>query len=229
MEPEFWQARWREGRIGFHQDRPSPLLVAHWDACGVAAGSRVFVPLCGKSLDMAWLAERGHRVLGVELSELAVAQFFQERGLTPQTQVSACGVHYLAGPFELICGDVFALDAQALIDCAGVYDRAALIALPPQLRQRYAAEMYTQLPHGCRGLLISLDYPQHEKQGPPFSVPDAEVDALFGADWRVQRLERRDILDAETGPADQRVTRLHASAFALRRNSRASVADAPGQ
>ena len=78
MDPAFWHSRWQEGRIGFHQDRPTPLLVEHWTSLGLAQGSRVFVPLCGKSLDMAWLASQGHRVLGVELSAMAVRAFYEE-------------------------------------------------------------------------------------------------------------------------------------------------------
>src|SRR3546814_8021419 len=101
----------------------------HGPPLGLATGSRVFVPLCGKSLDMAWLAARGHRVLGVELSPLAVGQFFDENGLAPTKRESPLGTHFTAGPIEIICGDAFALDAQTLADCAAVYDRAALIAL----------------------------------------------------------------------------------------------------
>jgi len=86
MQPDFWHQRWQDNQIGFHRDAPLPLLLAYWPALGLAAGSQVFVPLCGKSLDMLWLAEQGYRVLGVELSELAIRQFFDERGLSPETQ-----------------------------------------------------------------------------------------------------------------------------------------------
>src|SRR3546814_8142059 len=86
MDPDFWQQRWRDNRIGFHRDGVLPLLEKHWPSLGLATGSRVFVPLCGKSLDMAWLAARGHRVLGVELSPLAVGQFFDENGLAPRSE-----------------------------------------------------------------------------------------------------------------------------------------------
>jgi thiopurine S-methyltransferase len=126
MDPEFWHQRWREDRIGFHQDRPMPLLLEYWPQVAPAAGSRVFVPLAGKSLDLAWLAAQGYRVLGVELSPLAVAQFFAEQGLTPQIHESRYGQHYRAGDIELICGDVFALDAEVLANCAAVYDSGPL-------------------------------------------------------------------------------------------------------
>lgn len=217
MEADFWQQRWRDGQIGFHQDRATPLLEAHWDAAAVPAGARVFVPLAGKSLDMLWLAARGHRVLGVELSPLAVEQFFAENGLTPTVTESRYGRHHVAGAIELIQGDAFALDTEALADCAGVFDRAALIALPASMRRRYAAGLYAKLPGGCRGLLVTLEYPQHEKAGPPFSVVEAEVRALFEREWRIEPLERKDILDAQIAFQEEGVTALTTAAYRLER------------
>ena len=180
-------------------------------------GSQVFVPLAGKSLDLLWLAARGHRVLGVEISQLAVEQLFAENGLEPTIRESRYGRHYLAGEIELICGDAFALDAEILTNCAGVFDRAALIALPAELRVRYARELHARLPGSCRGLLITLEYPQHEKAGPPFSVAEDEVRALYGRDWIVEVLERCDILAAQPGFVTEGVTALHTVAYRLRR------------
>ena len=217
MEADFWQQRWRDGQIGFHQDRVTPLLEKHWDALEVQAGSTVFVPLAGKSLDLDWLAARGQHVLGIELSELAVQQFFAERDLVPTISASRYGQHFTSGAIELICGDAFALDATALADCAAVYDRAALIALPPAMRRRYADELYARLPTGCSGLLVTIDYPQHEKNGPPFSVDQAEVHALFDRDWRIDLLERRDILAEQPGFIADGVSALQTAAYRLQR------------
>ena len=217
MDHAFWHQRWEEGRIGFHQDRPSPLLVAHWPTLDLPPGSRVFVPLCGKSLDMVWLAERGHRVFGVELSELAVRQFFDERGLVPEAHETPAGVHYSAGPYELLCGDAFALGPELLADCEAVYDRAALIALPPELRAIYADTCWQRLPAGCRGLLITLEYPQHEKQGPPFSVDGPEVALLLSPGWSHRLLERRDILDREPAFQAEGISALSTAAWRLDR------------
>jgi len=215
MEPGFWLQRWREGRTGFHQAAPTPQLLRHWPSLALAPGSRVFVPLAGKSLDLLWLAGQGHRVLGVELSPLAVAQFFDEHGLTPQVHASRYGIQHVAGGIELVCGDVFGLDAAALADCAAVYDRAALIALPPDLRRRYVRELHARLPAGCRGLLVTLEYPPHEKQGPPFAVPEAEVRELYGRDWEVATLECTDILAQQPGFAAEGVSALQAVAYRL--------------
>lgn len=217
MQPDFWHDRWQTDRIGFHQQAVSPLLAEHWNACGVAPGARVFVPLCGKSLDMPWLAARGHAVLGVELSPIAVDAFFDEQGLVPAVRETRYGRHHVAGPYELIVGDAFALDADALRDCAGVFDRAALIALPPELRRPYLADLYAALPAQCAGLLVTLDYPQHEKSGPPFSVPDDEVRAGLAPAWDIDLLERRDLLAEGGGGVDGDLSALHTSAYRLRR------------
>ncbi len=193
MHADFWHQRWQENRIGFHQAAPTSWLLKHWPTLGIAKGARVFVPLCGKSLDMVWLAAQGFDVLGVELSPLAVQQFFAEHALQPQIETTRYGVHHRAGNIEIILGDAFGLDAELLGGCSAVFDRAALVALPPPMRRRYAHELYAKLPHGCRGLLVALDYPQAEFAGPPHAVPDAEVHALFDADWQVQLADRRTV------------------------------------
>lgn len=219
MDPDFWHQRWQENRIGFHQAGPTPLLQKHWPAIGAARGDTVFVPLAGKSLDMIWLAAQGHRVLGVELSPLAVAQFFDEHELQPEIVETRYGLHHRAGGIELILGDAFALDAEALAGCAAVYDRAALIALPPELRARYVDELYGRLPPGCRGLLITLEYPQHQKDGPPFSVAESEVRERYARDWNVDLRERRDILASQQSFIDEGVTALETCVYRLERRT----------
>ena len=215
MQPDFWHQRWHDNQIGFHQDKPTPLLLKHWPAIGMPIGARVFVPLAGKSLDMVWFASQGYRVFGVELSPLAIRQFIGEHGVVPEVRESKYGTHYLAGNVELVQGDVFDLDAPALQDCSVVFDRAALIALPPELRQRYVREVYALLPANCRGLLITLEYPPHEKQGPPFTVTEAEVRELYEPDWHVDVLERRAILDQQPAFVADGVTALDTVVYRL--------------
>lgn len=217
MDADFWLQKWQEGQIGFHRHDVMPLLQKHWPSLQLPEGSRVLVPLCGKSLDMHWLAAQGHRVLGVELSPLAVAQFFEEAGLKPERTTSPYGEHFSAGPIEIILGDAFGLDPGLLADITGVYDRAALIALPPDLRLRYRDTVYAALPAGCQGLLITLEYPQEEKAGPPFSVAQAEVEGLFAAPWRHTLLERRDILDQEPRFREEGLSALETAVYRLRR------------
>ena len=229
MDAKFWHERWREGRIGFHHDAPMPLLVEHWPRLALPPNSRVLVPLCGKSLDMLWLAAQGHRVLGVELSPLAITQFLTENRLVARTWDSPLGRHHRAGRIELIEGDAFALDAAPLAGCAAVYDRAAIIALPPALRQRYVKTVYAHLPQGARGLMITLEYPQPEKGGPPFSVEESQVRALLEPDWRVAMIERRDILASQPSFSEQGVTALDTAIYALQREAAPRAAGAPSR
>ena len=219
MHPDFWHQRWQDNQIGFHQDKPTPLLLKHWPSLALPHGSRVFVPLAGKSLDMLWFASRGHRVLGVEIEPLAVEQFFAENGLVPAIHESQYGRHYVSDEIELVCGNAFALDAAALSDCVAVFDRAALIALPPDMRRRYVHELYARLPAGCRGLMITLEYPPQEKQGPPFTVPDAEVLERYGPDWDIEVLERRDILAQQPAFVAEGVSALDTVVYRLRRHA----------
>lgn len=217
MEHDFWLQCWREGRTGFHQARVEPQLQKYWPGLALPAGSRVFVPLAGKSRDLPWLAQQGQRVLGIELSPLAVQQFFAEQELTPQVHTSRYGRHHVAGAIEIICGDVFGLDEAALHDCVAVYDRAALVALPPALRARYAAEIYARLPPGCQGLLLTLEYPQAEMAGPPFAVAQAEVRALFGQRWELDLHEQRDLLAQEPKFAARGLSAMGSCVWRLRR------------
>lgn len=208
MDPGYWNSRWEEGRIGFHQSEVTPLLLAHWSfprdrGC-------VFVPLAGKSLDMLWFASQGYTVLGVELSRVAIEQFFDEASLSP----SRVGNEWSAGGITLIEGDVFDVSSSRLASCAYVYDRAALIALPSSMRERYLSSVYGALPVACRGLLITLEYPQLEKAGPPFSVAESEVRAGL-ASWSVELLERRDILASQPSFVAEGVSALSTAAYGL--------------
>lgn len=194
MEPAFWHKRWADNQIGFHQPQVNPYLRQFWPALGLASGTQVLVPLCGKSLDLAWLAARGHRVLGVELSRRAVADFFAEHGLQPHLSQRGAFEVWRCDEVEVWCGDVFALQAEDLADCAGFYDRAALIALPPEMRERYMALLGKLLPTPCKGLLVTLDYDQALIEGPPFAVGDEAVRAGF-AHWHLEQVQEQQILD----------------------------------
>lgn len=224
MDAEFWLNRWREGRIGWHHDKPIPLLLQHWPALGVPRDARVLVPLCGKSPDMLWLAQQGLRVIGVELSAIAIESFLAENNLQARMRTSSDGTHYDVthapdGGIEIINGDVFDIDRATLSSCGAIYDRASLIAMPSPVRERYAREVYGGLPRGCRGLLITLDYPPEQMDGPPFSVDEDEVQHLFAANWDIERLERRDILASQPHFSEQGVTALHTAVYRLQRRA----------
>ncbi len=191
MQPDFWLERWQRREIGFHQPVPHPVLDTYWHTFALPAASSVFVPLAGKSLDMRWLADRGHRVIGVELAEIAILEFFAEAALTPTETPIGSLRRFAAGPYELYCGDFFALDRALLTDVRGVFDRAALVALPPPMRVAYAHHMSSLLPLQTKLLLVTVEYDQSRMAGPPHSVPSGEVQQLFGA-WQSLTLLRAD-------------------------------------
>lgn len=190
MEADFWLDRWQQSQIGFHQSKPEALLKRHWPKLSAPPGSAVFVPLCGKSLDMVWLADQGHRIVGSELSEIAIDDFFANLGLTAQIRTEAGFKIKSAGPYELWCGDIFTLPLEATAHAAAAYDRAALIALPPDMRQRYASKLIELNQRSTKTLLITLEYDQSILPGPPHNVSQSEVDALFSKDYQIAEIER---------------------------------------
>ncbi len=216
MDPTFWRERWQNKDIGFHQPAIHEMLQKHWPQLGLEAGARVFVPLCGKSLDMVWLAEQGHRVIGAELSEIAIDDFFAERGLEPAARTVGNFVVKSAGAYELWCGDIFKLPADAAAGVAGVYDRAALVALPPDLQDRYAAKLGELVPTAGPILLVALDYEQQQMTGPPFAVPRSQVDRLFSGKYAITELESRAALDLNPHFRQRGLTALTEATYLLR-------------
>ena len=178
MEHQFWHEKWESGNLGFHQDELNPLLLRHWPTLGVPAGAGVFVPLCGKSRDMIWLADQGYKVLGVELSEIAARAFFHEHALRVSRRKLGPFVCYESGPVRILCGDFFLLTPEMLDGVAAMFDRAAFIALPAGMRATYAAALRRLLPPGVRALLITLGYRDGLINPPPFRVGVAELRTL---------------------------------------------------
>jgi len=194
MKNDFWLERWEKGEIGFHQDEINPYLRQYWQDLHIAQGGRVFVPLCGKSRDMWWLGEHGYPVLGVELSQRAVQAFFEENGYESKHGNRGQFEIWYADDISILRGDFFDLSKSDLDKVAAVYDRASLIALPPEMRERYVRHLADILPPGTKILLITIAYPQDEMQGPPFSVTSSEVESLYGKYAEVRLLSDQDVL-----------------------------------
>lgn len=173
MKTDFWIERWRDGRTGFHEGRVNALLAEH--AAQLGQRRRVLVPLCGKSEDLAFLAAQGHEVVGIELVEDAVSAFFSEHGLSPDVEKRGELTFYREGSFTLIAGDIFNVTPQDVGIINALYDRAALIALPERMRPRYTTHVRRLVSPGSTGLVITFEYPQELMEGPPFSVPEAEL------------------------------------------------------
>jgi thiopurine S-methyltransferase len=215
MDPDFWRARWREGRTGFHRNEVHPLLERH--AARLPSGARVLVPLAGKTLDMRHLAEKGHGVVGIELVEDAARAFFAEAEERPEEQrVGGC-LHLRAGGVELVVGDFFRATPWQLGPIDAVYDRASLVALPPDMRALYAAHLASLLDRDTNVLMVTVEYDQRELSGPPFSVAPSEIEAIFGGPFEIFPLETVDALDASPNLRERGLTRLIEHALWLRR------------
>ncbi len=217
MTKNYWLDRWVRDEIGFHQDGFNPYLVEYWKSLELAAGSQVFIPLCGKTRDMLWLRNQGHAVLGVELSTLAVQAFFKENGLQPDSGHFSDKrfEHYAADCIQILNGDFFDLRKNDLAGTCAVYDRASLVALPPDMRRRYAGHMCNILPPGTKILLVSFDYPQAEMQGPPYAVSPDEVIALYRDYAEINVLAKIDILEDNPRFQQRGLSRLQESVFLL--------------
>lgn len=187
MEHEFWHERWARSEIGFHEGTVNKFLHDHW--AGLAGTSReaVLVPLCGKSHDLWWLHDLGHPVIGVELSDVACKDFFAEAGESAVVTPGEPFTKFRHNNLELWCGDFFQLAPRELEHIRLVYDRAALIALPPDMRKAYVEHLTLIIPDATQILLITLDY-NADIKAPPFNVSNEEVQALYGSDYEIKHL-----------------------------------------
>ena len=216
MKKEYWLERWEREDIGFHQSTINPYLLEYWQRLHLARNSEVFVPLCGKSRDMLWLHEQGHGVLGVELSYHAAQAFFTENGYTPQCTASNTFTHLTADDMHILCGDLFDLGKHDLANVSAVYDRAALIALPPEMRERYVHHLLHILPPDVQILLITLDYPDSEMSGPPFPVSREEVITLYQLRADIRLLAQQDVLAQNPRFQERGLSRLQEHVFLLK-------------
>lgn len=215
MEKEFWLERWEKMEIGFHQNDINPYLSKYWKELNQASGSEVFVPLCGKSSDMLWLRERGHRVIGVELSNKAVQAFFAENGYSPRLDSDERFECWADDDIRLLCGDLFDLEQNDLQEVTAVYDRASLVALPVEMRERYAQHMVNILPPATQIMLITFDYPQQEMAGPPFAVTKEEVHKLYRDYAEITLLAELDVLEQNPHFKVRGLTALQENIFLL--------------
>ncbi len=211
MEAKFWHERWQKQQIGFHLDEVNPLLTEFEEYCLKTAP--IFVPLCGKSSDMLYLAQKGYRVTGVELSERALRDFQSESSIELEEQKSDGFIQFCGNNLHLYCGDFFKLTSNNVDSIHQVYDRAALIALPPHMRQDYVNQLLTIMPRPLSIMLITLSYPQEQMKGPPFSVPDEEVRSLFHSAKRIERLHYTSILEKEDRFRQKGLTELHEAVY----------------
>ena len=192
MDVNIWEKRWLKNDIGFHEARPNPNLISYLANLNLAKGSRIFVPLCGKTVDIRWLLSNGYRVAGIELIELAVDQLFSENGIEPEVTSIGELKRFSGKNIDIFVGNVFDLDKETLGAVDGVYDRAALVAIPPDKRENYAAHL-TQITALAPQLVITCDYDHRKIKGSPFPVSGEAMQACYGKAYQLALAERAEI------------------------------------
>ena len=187
MDAQFWHDRWQDGRLGFHEGKVNRMLEAHIGALKLAPGQRMFLPLCGKAVDIPWLLSQGYQVAGAELSEIAVHDLFSEMGVTPEVPATEHHRRYAAEGVDIFVGDIFELSASVVGQVDAVYDRAALVALPGETRTEYATHL-AEITRCAPQLLVTFEYDQNVMEGPPFSITQDEVECCHGARFAIEVL-----------------------------------------
>ncbi|MCR9191699.1 MAG: thiopurine S-methyltransferase [Gammaproteobacteria bacterium] len=195
MNHQYWHQKWASDNIGFDQKKPNTLMQRYFPSLNLKPGARIFVPLCGKSIDMLWFLKQGYDVIGIELSSVACEAFFSENNLpVNMTKMGDFDV-YTSHNITLLAGDFFKLDKQMLGKVDGVYDRASLIALPTTIRQSYALHLSQLLKPGAQMLVITTAYDKTTMQGPPFSVDEDEIKHLFSPSFDIQQWYSKPLRD----------------------------------
>ena len=192
MDSSFWRQKWEKNQIAFHESKPNPLLVQHFHELSVAKGRRVFVPLCGKTRDISWLLSKGYRVAGAELSHIAIEQLFMELGLQPEISTVGDVEQWSANCLDIFVGDIFALSRKELGPVDAIYDRAAFVAFPEEMRNRYAAHL-TEMTGKAPQLLICYEYDQRMVEGPPFSIHHEEVHRQYADTYELALMASTDV------------------------------------
>jgi thiopurine S-methyltransferase len=192
MDASFWHQRWGGNDIAFHKSEANPLLVKYFKQLSLVNGSRVFLPLCGKTLDIPWLLSNGYRVVGVELSKIAIDQLFMGLGVEPK--ISGVGEvdRYSAQNIDIFVGDIFHLSSKMLGLVDAIYDRAALVALPEEMRNRYTAHLM-EITDKAPQLLICYEYDQNLMEGPPFSISNEEVNQHYRGSYHLTPIESANV------------------------------------
>ena len=215
MHSNQWLDRWKQDRIGFHEPVVNPYLVHYLPRFNLSPGDTIFLPLCGKALDIAWLAEKGFQVIGVELSEIAIGSFFEEHKMNYQKFESDRFVLYKSGNINLLQGDYFSLRAEDLSGCKLVYDRASLIAIDAEHRAQYCEHMRFITPDDTGMLLVTLDYEQALMEGPPYAVARHEVERHYQSHYAIEVMEQKEVIDERPRWRDQGLTSLTETVFSL--------------
>jgi len=217
MDAKFWLERWENSETGFHREDANANLRRFWPRLNLPPKSTVFVPLCGRSSDMPLLAQNGHKIIGVELSDIAIKMFFEKQNLAPDIRQQDGFDIWSAGPYELWVGDMFKLPGQLINNCSAVYDRASLVAFPREMQKDYSKLLAAHLAGQAQILLVSLSYDQTEMEGPPFSTPADRIEDLFQSSFDIKALDHAMTLEENGNLKKRGLTSLTESCYLLKK------------
>lgn len=203
MKEEFWHDKWKRNDIGFHEAAGNSLLTEFFSSLSLSPGDRIFLPLCGKTKDIAWLLEQNISVVGCELNEGAVKQLFSEMAVIPQVSQVGNLKCYSGANIDIFVGNIFDLGREELGPVVAIYDRAALVALPSDIREQYVRHLMT-ITQVAPQLLVSFEYEQTQMPGPPFSVGSRLIYEYYDADYSLQVLATRDVVGGLKGKVPAR-------------------------
>lgn len=192
MNKNFWLEKWEQKQIAFHQSKANSLLINNIDKLNLKDESRIFIPLCGKTLDIAYLLSKGYKVAGAELSEIAINELFEELEIVPQIADLGTIKHYSANNIDIFVGDIFDLNKDILNSIDAIYDRAALVALPLEMRKRYSQHLIN-ITENAPQLLIAYEYDQTKVDGPPFSIIDKEIYDHYKQSYKLTCIEKLEV------------------------------------
>ncbi|WHI46239.1 thiopurine S-methyltransferase [Microbulbifer sp. JMSA004] len=203
MKEDFWHDKWERNDIGFHETSGNSLLIEFFPRLDLSSSGRIFLPLCGKTKDIAWLLQQNISVVGCELSEDAVRQLFIEMSVAPKIREVGSLKCYSSLNIDIFVGNIFELSREELGPVAAIYDRAALVALPTDIRERYVRHLL-DITQVAPQLLISFQYEQARMPGPPFSVGSHLIYEYYDADYDLQVLTVRDVVGGLKGKVPAR-------------------------
>jgi thiopurine S-methyltransferase len=215
MDPAFWFENWEKGQTGFHLKDVNPVLLRHWKDLGLDHAPCVLVPLCGKSVDLPYLRSLGHSVIGIELSPIAIEEFWAELGASPQKKVHQSLTFWESDKIQIIEGDFFSVSPENIGRPTVVYDRAALVAMPPELQSQYAAHLAT-LSQDAPIFLVTFDYRTEDMSGPPFPITRTRLGELFGEGYEIALIDTRDVMTENAGLASRGLKSLLESVWILK-------------
>lgn len=192
MNPDYWHKSWQENKTAWYQKKANPFLVRYFQELSLPKNSRIFVPLCGNSIDIVWLLSQGYKVVGIDLSEIAIRQLFQELSVEAKASPIAKLTHYAATDIDIFVGNIFDLSKDLIGTVDAIYDRAALVALPEDMRREYRAHLL-EITARAPQLLLTFSYDQNLMDGPPFSIDKEKVHQHYQENYNLKFLESADV------------------------------------